>query len=68
MIDTVVGNEKGNSEATQTQLCLDIVILSLVEGKERTETEWEKLFLEAGFTSYKITPGLGLRSIIEVFP
>ncbi|CBI21918.3 unnamed protein product, partial [Vitis vinifera] len=37
-------------------------------GKERNEKEWEKLFLAAGFTHYKITPALGLRSLIEVYP
>ncbi|KAJ0017299.1 hypothetical protein Pint_10502 [Pistacia integerrima] len=38
------------------------------EGKERNEKEWERLFLEAGFSHYKITPMFGLRSLIEVYP
>ncbi|PIA50552.1 hypothetical protein AQUCO_01200021v1 [Aquilegia coerulea] len=69
IIDIVIQTDKRkNDESTETQLCFDILMMVVLTGKERTETEWEKLFLEAGFTSYKITNALGLRSIIEVFP
>ncbi|KAF5180860.1 Myricetin o-methyltransferase [Thalictrum thalictroides] len=68
IIDIVILAEKGKYEATESQLCFDILMMVNVTGRERTETEWEKLFLEAGFASYKITHVLGLRSIIEVFP
>ncbi|KAB1222738.1 Trans-resveratrol di-O-methyltransferase [Morella rubra] len=34
----------------------------------RYEKEWEKLFLEAGFSHYKIIPLFGLRSLVEVYP
>ncbi|KAK1395507.1 hypothetical protein POM88_014563 [Heracleum sosnowskyi] len=34
-------------------------------GKERTRKEWEELFKAAGYRDYKITPILGLRSLIE---
>ncbi|KAL5730548.1 hypothetical protein ACHQM5_003354 [Ranunculus cassubicifolius] len=68
IIDMVLDHKKGKYESIESQLCFDMLMLTLVNGKERSETEWEKLFAEAGFTSYKITPGLGLRSIIEVFP
>lgn len=37
-------------------------------GAERGEDEWKKIFLEAGFSDYRITPALGFLSIIEVFP
>lgn len=41
----------------------------LLEGKERTEETWHKIFLDAGFTRYKITPIIGTtRSLIEVYP
>ncbi|KAK8986965.1 hypothetical protein V6N11_055282 [Hibiscus sabdariffa] len=44
----------------------DAVLLKT--GRERREEEWAKLFFAAGFSNYKITPILGLRSLIEVFP
>ncbi|KAF9587296.1 hypothetical protein IFM89_001020 [Coptis chinensis] len=68
IIDVVVDCNKGKFQATEAQLCFDILMMVSLTGKERTEKEWEKLFMQAGFTSYKITHGLGLRSIIEVFP
>ncbi|KAK9152887.1 hypothetical protein Sjap_000367 [Stephania japonica] len=54
--------------AEMTQLMFDMQMVVDTNGKERTQNEWEKLFLEAGFTSYKIIPSFGFRSIIEVFP
>ncbi|KAJ0081288.1 hypothetical protein Patl1_10632 [Pistacia atlantica] len=36
--------------------------------KEGKGEKWERLFLEAGFSHYKITPMFGLRSLIEVYP
>ncbi|KAL5730563.1 D-cysteine desulfhydrase [Ranunculus cassubicifolius] len=68
IIDIVIDCEKGEFKSTESQLCFDILMMVVVTGKERSETEWEKLFQQAGFTSYKITHALGLRSIIEVFP
>ncbi|KAF0906958.1 hypothetical protein E2562_013538 [Oryza meyeriana var. granulata] len=38
------------------------------KGMERDEKEWCKIFKEAGFTEYKISRVLGVRSIIKVFP
>ncbi|CAD6333217.1 unnamed protein product [Miscanthus lutarioriparius] len=35
---------------------------------KRDELEWKKIIFEAGFSSYKIIPVLGVRSIIEVYP
>ncbi|KAK9152929.1 hypothetical protein Sjap_000409 [Stephania japonica] len=49
----------------------DAVLLKLVvaiNGKQRTESEWKKLFTESGFASYKISPVLDFRSVIEVLP
>ena len=37
-------------------------------GVVRDEREWKKIFIDSGFTDYKITPALGLRSVIEVYP
>ncbi|CAN1229597.1 Isoflavone-7-O-methyltransferase 9 [Linum grandiflorum] len=59
IIDIVINEERDEHE---------LLMMLVVNGKERTEKEWEKLFLEAGFDHYKITPLFGLRSLIEVFP
>jgi hypothetical protein len=39
-----------------------------INGTERDENQWKKIFFEAGFCDYKITPVLGVRSLIEVYP
>ncbi|KAL8505561.1 hypothetical protein ACS0TY_016702 [Phlomoides rotata] len=65
IIDMVVGN---NIEAMKTQLLMDIGMMLWLTGKERTEREWANIFHAAGFTTYNITPILGVRSVIEVFP
>ncbi|XP_043699551.1 trans-resveratrol di-O-methyltransferase-like [Telopea speciosissima] len=68
IIDMVVGDKKEDHKSTETQLFLDMQMMTLYTGKERTAKEWEKVFLESGFSHYKITPILGLRSLIEVYP
>nr|AWH62808.1 O-methyltransferase [Camptotheca acuminata] len=68
IIDMVINGEKDEHDITETKLVFDILMMVLVTGRERNEQEWEKLFLEAGFSHYKITPIFGLRSIIEVYP
>ncbi|XP_047952034.1 8-hydroxyquercetin 8-O-methyltransferase-like [Salvia hispanica] len=68
IVDMVVDEEKQAHEATETQLFMDVVMMANFTGKERTEKEWANLFSAAGFKNYKITPTLGVRSIIEVFP
>ncbi|KAK6157198.1 hypothetical protein DH2020_011446 [Rehmannia glutinosa] len=67
IIDMVLDNRKEH-EAFESQLFSDMILMSMGLGRERTEEELAKLFYEAGFTSYKIHPVLGLRSLIEVFP
>ncbi|PIN04766.1 Hydroxyindole-O-methyltransferase [Handroanthus impetiginosus] len=67
IIDMVVKNQNRH-DATETQHFFDMLMMILASGRERTAKDWEKLFFAAGFTSYKITPIVGLRSIIEAFP
>ncbi|XAR72581.1 Trans-resveratrol di-O-methyltransferase [Bertholletia excelsa] len=67
IIDMVVENKKEDDKSTETQLFLDMLVMILYTGRERTEKEWAKLFSESGFSEYKITPILGLRSLIEVY-
>ncbi|XP_042057486.1 8-hydroxyquercetin 8-O-methyltransferase-like [Salvia splendens] len=68
IVDMVVDCEKQEHSAFQTQLLFDVLMMTVLAGKERTEKEWAHLFSSAGFQNYKITPILGLRSVIEVFP
>ncbi|XP_047945203.1 8-hydroxyquercetin 8-O-methyltransferase-like [Salvia hispanica] len=62
IVDMVVDEEK------QAHLFMDLLMMAMCPGKERSEKELGKLFAAAGFKNYKITPALGVRSIIEVFP
>lgn len=68
IIDIVINEKKDEHELTEAKLFFDMLMMVVVTGRERTEKEWESLFLEAGFSHYKITPLFGLRSLIEVFP
>ncbi|XP_019170244.1 PREDICTED: trans-resveratrol di-O-methyltransferase-like isoform X4 [Ipomoea nil] len=70
IIDMVLGAEKDNEaeDITEVKLMFDVLMMVLLTGKERTEKEWERLFIESGFTHYMITPIFGIRSLIEVFP
>ena len=69
IIDIMMNNQKENNcKSRETQLFFDLQMMVFVTGKERDEQEWKKIFLDAGFSHYKISPMLGLRSLIEVFP
>uniref|UniRef100_A0A0E0IP61 acetylserotonin O-methyltransferase n=1 Tax=Oryza nivara TaxID=4536 RepID=A0A0E0IP61_ORYNI len=67
IIDVVVGIGSEEIVPKEMQLLFDVFMM-YVDGIEREEYEWKKIFLEAGFSDYKITPVLGARSIIEVYP
>ncbi|XP_058747962.1 probable O-methyltransferase 3 isoform X1 [Vicia villosa] len=69
IIDMVLDNENENiNESVETQLFFDMLMMVVPAGKERNRKELIKLILSAGFSDYKITTILGLRSIIEVYP
>ncbi|KAF8043364.1 hypothetical protein BT93_A1644 [Corymbia citriodora subsp. variegata] len=69
IIDIVIGDESEEGEVSMgIKLCFDLLMMTIVHGKERNEKEWAKLFQEAGFAEYKITPLEGFRSLIEVYP
>ncbi|XP_062111223.1 trans-resveratrol di-O-methyltransferase-like [Humulus lupulus] len=68
IIDIVINDEKDELEVTDAKLCFDLLMMIVSSGRERSQKDWEKLFLEAGFTRNKITPIFGLKSLIEVFP
>jgi trans-resveratrol di-O-methyltransferase len=68
IIDVMINQEKDEHDVTKTKLLLDALMMVLVTGKERNKKEWEKLFLEAGFSHYKIVSSLGMKALIEVYP
>ncbi|XP_030544034.1 trans-resveratrol di-O-methyltransferase-like [Rhodamnia argentea] len=68
MIEIVVGNQPEDHRSTETQLFFDMMMMVNINGKERSEKEWEKLFVDAGFSDYRIISRLGLRSLIEIYP
>ena len=68
IIDIVINEDKDEHDLKDAKLLFDVLMLTQVTGTEREEKEWEKLFLEAGFSHYKITPLFGVRSMIEVYP
>lgn len=68
IIDMVVKVHEEEKNLLETQLFFDMLMMTVVKGRERTEEEWAKLFADAGFSKYKITPILRLRSLIEVYP
>ncbi|GLT70468.1 hypothetical protein SLA2020_425460 [Shorea laevis] len=68
IIDAVINEKKDEDDFTKTKLIFDTLMMVLVAGKERDQKEWEKLFLEAGFSSYKIVASYGMKSVIEVYP
>jgi len=68
IIDMVVDEEMKDDESMKTQLFLDMLMMVLVKGKERNKKEWVKLISSSGFSNYKITPIIGLRSLVEIYP
>ncbi|KAK9152892.1 hypothetical protein Sjap_000372 [Stephania japonica] len=64
----IVMDSKATREIAELQLFFDMLLMVNTNGIERSEREWEKLFKEAGFTSYKITSISSFRTVIEAFP
>ena len=71
IIDIMINEEKDEHDVTTTKLLLDAIndgFAHWVTGKERNQKEWDKLFLEAGFSHYKIVSSFGMKSLIVVYP
>ncbi|KAJ0076233.1 hypothetical protein Patl1_33965 [Pistacia atlantica] len=56
IIELAMGMEDQSEGSMETQLCFNMMMMCLFN----TAEEWKKLFLEAGFTHYKMTPIIGL--------
>eukprot|EP00256_Glycine_max_P038341 XP_006586449.2 flavonoid 4'-O-methyltransferase-like [Glycine max] len=68
VIDTVINENKDERQVTELKLLMDVHMACIINGKERKEEDWKKLFMEAGFQSYKISPFTGYLSLIEIYP
>lgn len=68
IIEIVVGIPSDTASHSNSQFLMDMQMLSVSGGKERTEEQWKYLFDNAGFSYYKILPILGARSVIVVYP
>lgn len=69
IIDIVINDNKENDDdLTEAKLNCDLLMMAVLTGRERSEKDWKNLFLDSGFSHYKITPMFDLRSLIEVFP
>lgn len=67
IINMVVGAGPSEMKHKEMQAIFDVYIM-FINGMERDEQEWSKIFSEAGYGDYRIIPVLGVRSIIEVYP
>uniref|UniRef100_A0A0A8YPL8 O-methyltransferase C-terminal domain-containing protein n=1 Tax=Arundo donax TaxID=35708 RepID=A0A0A8YPL8_ARUDO len=67
ILDMVLGSGKSDIKHLETQVLYDLLIMG-INGVERDEQEWKKIFFDAGFKEYKIMPVLDVRSIIELYP
>ncbi|XP_057949812.1 trans-resveratrol di-O-methyltransferase-like [Malania oleifera] len=68
VIDMVIDVENDEHELAETKHLYDMVMMAFLTGKERSEKEWERVFLEAGFSHYKISAIFGVWYFIEVYP
>jgi hypothetical protein len=62
-----MGSGPQDPVSKETHALYDLYML-YINGVERGENDWKKIFQEAGFSGYKIVSGLGIRSAIEVYP
>ncbi|KAK1604115.1 hypothetical protein QYE76_027788 [Lolium multiflorum] len=67
IIEIVVGPSLGPI-MFEAQLLMDMLMMVNTRGVQRSENDWSKLFVKAGFTDYKIVKKLGARCVIEVYP
>jgi hypothetical protein len=69
IIVDIVLEKDGNDLFDETRMAFDLLMMAhTTGGKERTELEWQKLLVEAGFGRYKIIKIPTIPSIIEAYP
>ncbi|KAG2557914.1 hypothetical protein PVAP13_8NG102100, partial [Panicum virgatum] len=68
IIDCIMGSSWPQDPITKETHALYDLYMMYINGVERGENEWKKIFQEAGFSGYEIISGLEIRSAIEVYP
>ncbi|KAL6660659.1 hypothetical protein ACP70R_001694 [Stipagrostis hirtigluma subsp. patula] len=66
IIDIVIGSS--SKTILETELLMDMLMLTMTNGQQRDENEWRNIFMKAGFSGYRIVKKLGPRGIFEVYP
>ncbi|KAL6000534.1 hypothetical protein ACLOJK_024233 [Asimina triloba] len=67
IVDIVLGMDPAKPYSNM-KLCMDLDMMLNTGGKERTEEEWKKIILGAGFKGYKIKQISAVQSVIEAYP
>lgn len=68
IIVDVVLDPKSSHPLIHTRMSMDLDMLVMTGGKERTEEEWKTLIQSAGYRGYKIKHISAAQSVIEAFP
>nr|B0ZB56.1 RecName: Full=Xanthohumol 4-O-methyltransferase; AltName: Full=Desmethylxanthohumol 6'-O-methyltransferase; AltName: Full=Isoliquiritigenin 2'-O-methyltransferase; AltName: Full=O-methyltransferase 2; Short=HlOMT2 [Humulus lupulus]ABZ89566.1 O-methyltransferase 2 [Humulus lupulus] len=68
IIVDIVLEPEGNGLFDDAAVMLDIALMALTRGKERTEKEWKRVLEEGGFPRYQILKIPALTSVIEAYP
>ncbi|VFQ76003.1 unnamed protein product [Cuscuta campestris] len=69
IIIDIVMDEKGKEDGgaiTEMKFMFDVLMMVYLNARERTEKEWERMFIEAGFSGYHISHVFGIWSLIEM--
>ncbi|KAG9450881.1 hypothetical protein H6P81_010846 [Aristolochia fimbriata] len=68
IVEIVLSADDDRKPADRQTLAFDLGMLVMTKGKERTEAEWKKLILDAGFNGYQIKHISAAKSVILAFP
>jgi hypothetical protein len=68
IIDMVTGSAHGDRKISEMEAIQDVYMM-YTAGMERDETQWKRIFSDAGFSdNCKFMPVLGPYSVIEIYP
>ena len=67
IIDIVMDGKTDEHELLEAKLSFDLLTMACQTGKWRSQKDWEKIFLEAGFTRCKVTPIFGLKHFLHMY-
>ncbi|KAK9131018.1 hypothetical protein Sjap_011505 [Stephania japonica] len=68
IIDVVIDQDEEDYDVTHIRLSLDVDMMGMSGGRERTKEEWRVLMKMAGFSHYDIIPIFAMQSVIVAYP